>query len=207
MWFGTAASVSRYDGYGFVNFTTENGLVSNDVWAIHQDPTGAMWFGTLGGVSRYDGEASVPKRFVAFTTEDGLASNGVWTIHQDSKGAMWFGTQSGASAYDGIAWISLDTRDGLAGDKVHSIDQDEDGFLWFGTAGGVTRYRQDTTPPKVCIDSVCTAPDQPYMELEAIPPITAGTRVTIEYYAVDFKTLPTKRQYRYWIKEIDTELA
>ena len=220
MWFGTAGGVSRYDGEVFINFTTEDGLVSNNVWAIHQDPAGEMWFGTSDGVSRgvylrsarvlspeerRDGEASAPKRFVRFTTEDRLGSGVVWAIHQDSKGVMWFATQSGASAYDGTAWTSLDTRDGLVGDEIYSIDQDEDGFLWFGTAGGITRYRQDTIPPRICIDSVYTAPDQPYMELEAIPPITAGTRVTIEYYAIDFKTLPTKRQYRYWIKEIDND--
>jgi signal transduction histidine kinase/CheY-like chemotaxis protein len=38
--------------------------------------------------------------------------------------------------------------------------------------------------------------DSAYTELQAIPPIAAGTRVTIDYRAIDFKTLPTKRQYR-----------
>jgi len=115
---------------------------------------------------------------------------------------MWFATLGGGvSGYDGIAWTSLDTRDGLAGDSVYSIDQGPDGFLWFGTESGVTRYRQSTVPPKVYIVSVTT--DQIYRDLSAIPAFTPGTRVTIEYSSIDFKTVPEKRQYRYYIKEMD----
>jgi len=75
--------------------------------------------------------------------------------------------------------------------------------LWFGTDGGVTRYRRSTTPPKAQIVSVTT--DQTYRDLDAIPAFTSKTRVTIEYSSIDFKTVPEKRQYRYHIKEIDSD--
>jgi len=45
--------------------------------------------------------------------------------------------------------------------------------------------------------------DKEYREFQSIPPITAGTRVTVEYNAIDFKTLPERRQYRCRIKEVD----
>jgi serine phosphatase RsbU (regulator of sigma subunit)/ligand-binding sensor domain-containing protein len=200
MWFVTwLGGVSRYDGKEFVNFTTEDGLVDNAVIAIHRDADGVMWFGTDGGVSRYDGE-----EFVNFSTEDGLAHNTVNAIHRDPDGVIWFGTEGGVSAYDGKAWTSLDTRDGLAGDRIGSILQDSDGFLWFGTDGGITRYRRSASPPKVGIVSVTT--DQTYRlktqdsrcktEEPSIPAFTTGTRVTIEYSSIDFKTIPEKRQYR-----------
>ena len=81
------AGVSRYNGEGFVNFTTADGLASSRVYAIHRDPDGVMWFGTYGGgLSRYDG-----KDFVNFTTKDGLAANGVGEIYRDPDGVMWFG--------------------------------------------------------------------------------------------------------------------
>jgi len=207
LWFGTGnywpeigAGVSRYDGKAFLPpLTTKDGLTDNTVTVIHQSPDGAMWFGTYrGGVSRYDG-----KEFLNFTIEEGLVYNTVWAIHQDPDGILWFATEGGISCYDGITWMSLDTRDGLAGNTVYSIDEDSDGFLWFGTDKGVTRYRRNRTPPSVRIVSVTT--DQTYWDLSNIPAFTPKTRVTIEYNAIDFKTLPEKRQYCCRIKEIDSD--
>ena len=164
-----------------------------------------MWFGTRGGVSRYDG-----KGFVNFTrirpnsATDGLANNLVKAIHCDPDGVMWFGTDGGGvSCYDGAEWASLDIRDGLAGNTVSSICRDSDGSLWFATDGGVTHYRRSNVPPKVNIVSVTT--DKTYLDISAIPASTPGTRVTIEYNAIDFVTVPEKRQYRCRIKEIDSD--
>ncbi|MCH8293660.1 response regulator, partial [Candidatus Poribacteria bacterium] len=199
VWFGTyGAGISRYDGQKFVNLTTDNGLVSNYVTDIYRDSRGMIWFATYdGGVSRYDG-----KTFVNFTTKNGLASNDVASIHETPDGVMWFGTRNGGvSIYDGTTWSSLDTRDGLTGDTVSAIYQDLDGLIWLGTEGGVTRYQQSTVSPKVQIVSVQTT------EFDAapteVPSITSGTRVTIKYHALDFKTPLEKRQYQYRIKEVD----
>jgi len=197
IWFGSSAGlwgeggVSRYDGRNFDNFTTKDGLADNTVMSIYRDGDGIMWFGTYGGgLSRYNG-----KSFVNITVEDGLAHNLILDIYRDSDDNMWFGTDgNGVSCYNGIAWSSLDTRDGLAGNMVASIHQDSDGYLWFGTEGGITRYRKSKTPPKVNIVSVTT--DQTYRDLDDIPAFTSSTRVTIEYNAIDFKTVPEKRQYR-----------
>jgi len=166
-----------------------------------------MWFGTLGGVSR----AVYPElmrrdgnQFSNLTVEDGLTSNEVWAIHAASDGTMWFGTVGGGvSRYDGVNWTSLDTRDGLAGNNVQAIQEDADGFLWIGTTEGITRYRPNLTRPGVRVASVKT--DREYRDLQAIPPIQVGNRVTIEYSAIDFKTVPEKRQYRCRIREIDSE--
>ncbi len=207
LWFGTgdssgAGGVSRYDGREFVNFTTKDGLASNWVHDIYRDPDGVMWFGTQGGVSRYDSKGiEDSSHFVNFTIVDGLAYDEVLEVFRDMNGVMWFGTWAGGvSMYDGTAWSSLDTRDGLAGNNVGSIAQDSDGFLWFGTEDGVTRYQPSATPPKVYIVSVTT--DQTYEDLSAVQPFTPGTRVTIEYSSIDFKTIPEKRQYRYRVYKV-----
>ncbi|MBM3240962.1 hypothetical protein FJZ31_32165 [Candidatus Poribacteria bacterium] len=205
IWFGSAAGlwgaggVSRYDGRKFDNFTTEDGLADNNVFSIYRDPDGIIWFGTYGGgVSRYDG-----KGFVNLTVEDGLAHNLIVDIYRDSDGNMWFGTDGGGvSCYNGVAWTSLDKRDGLAGKCVYSIYQDSEGFMWFGTEGGITRYRPSTTLPKVYIVSITA--EQKYFDLSNIPAFTSGTRVTIEYNAIDFRTIPGKRQYRCRIKGINS---
>jgi len=199
MWFGTTMGVYRYGGENISRFTKKDGLANNYVNVIHCDPDGTVWFGTQDGVSRYAG-----KEFFNFTTEDGLAHNDVNAIYRDASGIIWFATYGGGvSGYDGIAWITLDTRDGLAGKTVTSILEDKDGFLWFGTDEGVTRYRRSISKPKVYIVSVTA--DQTYTDFSAIPAFTPGTRITVEYSSIDFKTLPAKRQYRYRIKETDSD--
>jgi len=202
MWFGTWAGVSRYDGEKFTTLATKDSL-ANIVIAIHRDTDGVMWFGAEGGLSRAvypelmrrDGKA-----LITLTAKDGFVHNSVLAIHQDPDGVLWFGTDGGVACYDGIAWTSLDTRDGLAGNTVSAIHQAPDGLLYFGTRGGITRYRRSTAPPKVHIVSVTT--DQTYHDLSTIPAFTTGTRATIEYNSIDFKTIPEKQQYRYRILKI-----
>ena len=225
MWFGTEGGVSRYDGEGFFNLTAKDGLPSNKVVSINSAPDGVIWFGTLVGVSQYAKSnarlrlsarnnarlrLSDGTEFHNFNAEGGLAGNSVVAIHRDADG-MWFGTDGGVSRFDDTTWTSLDTRDGLAGNMVWSIHQDADGSLWFGTDGGVTRYRRSATPPSVRIISVKT--DREYTTdthgeenlQQAISPVTTGRRVTIKYSAIDFKTVPEKRQYQYRIKEINDD--
>ena len=134
-WRWDGSGVSRYDGKGFVNFTTEDGLAGNTISAIHNDPDGILWFGTDSGVSRYDG-----KRFTNFTTEDGLAGNTISAIHVEFDGTLWFGTDSGVSRYDGKRFINFTTENGLVGNTIRAIHSDPDGILWFGTNSGVSRY-------------------------------------------------------------------
>ena len=54
--FGTvAAGASRYDPISMTwqNFTTADGLTSDDVNAIAIESNGTLWFGTSSGVSRF----------------------------------------------------------------------------------------------------------------------------------------------------------
>jgi len=198
LWFGTSGGVSRYNGRKFITLPTGKDRDANAVNVIHHDPDGVMWFGAAGGLSRYDG-----KELITLTAKDGFVHNAVYDIHRDSDGLMWLATDSGVACYDGITWTSLDTRDGLAGNRVNAIHQAPDGCFWFGIDGGITRYRRNMTPPKANIVSITT--DQTYSDLSAIPAFTSGTRITIKYSSIDFKTVPEKQQYRYRIREIDPD--
>ncbi len=206
IWFGADAwtasngDISRYDGEKLPDFTTKGELANSQVKAVYRDPDGVMWFGLVdGGVLRYDG-----KETVNFTTEDGLAKNTVSAIHRDLDGVMWFGTAGGGvSGYDGTAWTSLDTRDGLAGNNVSSIQQGPDGDLWFGIDGGITRYHRSAAQPGVRIVSVQEA-KRTHTNMAAISDFLVGTQITIKYSAIDFKTVPEKRQYQYRLRGIDS---
>jgi len=207
MWFGTANGISRYanpnarlrlsDGTGFVNFTRQGkGLAYQFIRRIYGAPDGRLWLGSDGDVSVYDDQQWV-------TLSPQIRLTQVNALCQTTDGQMWFGTARGVVHSDETAWTVLDTRDGLTSNAIHSICGDETGALWFTTDQGVTRYLPSRIAPKVRLISVKT--DVVYTELKQIPPITTGNRVTIKYSAIDFVTIPEKRQYRVRIKETDSD--
>ena len=53
-----------------VNYTVEDGLPSNTIYAIEQDSLGYIWLGTNKGLSRFDGS-----EFINYSEEDGLQDN------------------------------------------------------------------------------------------------------------------------------------
>jgi transcriptional regulator with GAF, ATPase, and Fis domain len=77
---------------------------------------------------------------------------------------------------------------------VQGICSDADGSLWFATQGGITRYRKSAASPQAHIVSVIT--DRAYTDLDTVPVFPVGTRITIEYGSIDFRTIPQKKQYR-----------
>lgn len=49
IWFATDHGLSRFDGYGFDNFTVADGLSDNTVFGFVEDPQGRVWLRTLDG--------------------------------------------------------------------------------------------------------------------------------------------------------------
>lgn len=74
----------------FTNWTTTNGLASNEVYSSFQDSKGYMWFATSSGVSRFDGN-----EFESFDVGNGLPGNTIFGFFEDSKKNLWFRTFNG----------------------------------------------------------------------------------------------------------------
>jgi PAS domain S-box-containing protein len=195
VWMATAAGLVRNAGTHWTEFTTSSGASGGAVEVIESGPDGSVWFGSWQrGLSRFDGNQMNlvepdPARFVP---------SGVFKIFRAADGTLWFSSGNGVTRYDGIAWVSLDEGDGLLPGFVDGIDtiaQDASGGIWLGSASGLTRYQPiaATNPtPAVLVQT-----DQVYTNLQALPHITAGRLVTFKVKAVDFRTRPEKRQYRY----------
>jgi YVTN family beta-propeller protein len=94
VWVGMAVGLLRFDGESWTTYTTEDGLVSNNVTALAVEPDGRLWVGTREGVSRFDGET-----WTTYTTQDGLVSNNISSVAVESNGAVWVGTDEGISHY------------------------------------------------------------------------------------------------------------
>ena len=160
--------------------------------AIESGPDGSVWFGAWdGGLARFDGKTMKP---VASSRGTFIPSS-VQNIFRAADGTLWFATVTGVTRYDGTTWVPLDEGDGLLPGVLGAIAQDANGGMWFGSENGLTRYEPvvATNP----MPAVLVQTDQVYTNLQALPHITAGRLVTFKVNAVDFRTRPEKRLYRY----------
>ena len=136
MWLGTwGGGLSRWDGQGFVTYTSDDGLGHDRLSSSVVDSLGHLWLCTWGGgVTRFDGEA-----FRTYTTADGLASDSVRVALAGPDG-LWFGTHGGLSHFDGERFTNYTVDDGLASNVVNALMRDDGGHLWLGTDAGVNRF-------------------------------------------------------------------
>jgi ligand-binding sensor domain-containing protein len=135
-WFGSIGSgVYYYDGKTFQNFTTEEGLVNNNVTHIYEDKAGNIWFGTQGGVSCFDGTS-----FRNYTMKDGLSNNDVNTIIEDKTGKFWLGTRGETYSFDGTSFTHFTNAENTPFINVRSIIEDKKGNIWLGGGDGLWRY-------------------------------------------------------------------
>ncbi|MGD1995776.1 MAG: two-component regulator propeller domain-containing protein [Anaerolineae bacterium] len=92
VWFGTKdLGLWIWDGEEWTQYTTEDGLAGDTVWAIAFDGAGRAWIGTNGGLSILDGET-----WTTHTTEDGLVHDDVRALAFTDDG-VWIGTWDGLS--------------------------------------------------------------------------------------------------------------
>lgn len=69
----------------YVNYTTNDGLLSSSVHYVFQDKDAYIWIATEYGVSCFDGY-----KYKNYTIDDGLACNDIIDIVQDKEGSIWF---------------------------------------------------------------------------------------------------------------------
>jgi Two component regulator propeller len=106
LWLCTAGGLSRFDGYTFVNFATENGLPDPVVNDILETRRGEYWLATNGGLVRFNPNG-VPindatntnksftdsKIFSAILTDDqNQPISAINTLLEDRQGDLWCGT-------------------------------------------------------------------------------------------------------------------
>jgi len=163
-WFGThQEGVIRYDGTDWDQFTTNEGLVGNQVTAFMESKDGALWIATTAGISVFNGY-----EFQHFTEKNGLSTSNVWSLFQDSKGKIWAGSSEGLCYFDGKSFVQFqlpepvleNSKFAISKKLVWSMAEDDKGNLWFGTDGnGVFKYdgnkfSQFSTQNGLCNNSI-----------------------------------------------------
>ncbi len=90
-WFATDGNgLLRWDGSSLLQYTSDDGLAGNRVYAIAEDSVGTMWIGTSSGLSQFDGSS-----FRSFRYEDGFEEIGLNGLLTDRAGRLWVSSLPG----------------------------------------------------------------------------------------------------------------
>jgi len=96
IWMGTdGGGLVFYNGDSYRQYTTDDGLVGNRVFALAEDSLHSLWVGTSAGLSQFDGSS-----FRSFTHDEGFREIGLHGLFVDDKGMLW------VSNFPGIAKIN-----------------------------------------------------------------------------------------------------
>ncbi len=145
IWLATAGSgiieVSRKDKNLLIEkWTTQEGILSNRINALHFDKQNRLWYGTAEyGIGCINLDHRPIDRF---NTENGLISNMVRSISEDNKGQLWIGTADAGvcsiSIYDKQKSIrGVSQSSGLTSNNVYLLTTDSDGNVIVGTEKGL----------------------------------------------------------------------
>lgn len=139
IWAGTYQGIARFDGVQFKTFNMANtsGLLSNGIWSIAEDYTGALWFGTNGGgLARYSKNS-----FQSYRKSEGLPQDIVRNIYIDKEQYMWLAFTSGLGRMkvpkNKNERIQIELVNGLERMNVLAIVQDQKGQIWVGCREGL----------------------------------------------------------------------
>ena len=144
IWIGTAAGLSRYDGYDFTTFrnipSDPHSLSNNRANVVFTDKEGNIWVGTQNGLSLYN---ELKDEFTNYHHKPGdlrsLPGNVVSAIHESPSGQLWIGTDNGLAEFDRETgsfinqWNAEGETLSLSGANISSISEDSSGTLWIGS--------------------------------------------------------------------------
>ncbi|MFI5139814.1 MAG: two-component regulator propeller domain-containing protein [Sphingobacteriales bacterium] len=143
------------------HYTSNNGLLGDEIRSINEDSRGLIWIATAGGLNVLDRKTNT---FISLTKKSGLLANSLANTLEDNKGMMWVSTSNG------LARVTLtpttnsfkfhfdifDETDGLQGREfnTNSALKTRAGELIFGGADGFNLFdpasiEPDTSRPQL----------------------------------------------------------
>jgi len=200
-------------------FTDREELVSEGIWAIHEDRDGLLWLGSDLGLTRVDPRSGAVKHF---TERDGLPGSIVYAILQDDiLGHLWLSTNNGLARFDDRLPPARRIRVYDAGDGLRNTEfnrraafKGKDGTFFFGGLEGLTRFHPTTihdnraVPPVVLTrietsNRDTTVAVNPY-GLERLVLSYRDYTVAFAFTALNF-TNPAQNQYAYQLEGFDEQ--
>ncbi|HLH40602.1 MAG TPA: ATP-binding protein [Bryobacteraceae bacterium] len=162
LWAAGARGLARFSGGQWKRFTTGNGLKSDVVAHLAENPDGSLW------ISYYDAFGLTRMRFDQgrlsldhFTASSGLRSDKSLFLGFDARGWLWAGSDHGVDVFDHAHWRHYSRSNGLIWDdcNTNAFLAEPGGNVWIGTSRGVSRFLPlampgGSVPPPVVFTSV-----------------------------------------------------
>jgi signal transduction histidine kinase/ligand-binding sensor domain-containing protein/DNA-binding response OmpR family regulator len=129
-------------------YTSDNGLLNNNITCITQDSKGYMWIGTSDGLMRFDGYG-----FTSFFHSDNDSTSiigaEILDIHEDKSSNLWIATALGLSCYDHALHCFHNFTKFREGKNAYSnyitgVVDANDGKLWVATSYGIHLFDPQT---------------------------------------------------------------
>jgi ligand-binding sensor domain-containing protein/signal transduction histidine kinase len=154
LWLVTSYGLSRYDGYSFKNYGTEQDVYFAPFYRMIEDRNGGYWIATVGGgLYRFRPEAASKdkaSRFELYPLGGNQRVEYVYALWQDKTGKVWVGGRGGLFCLDEAngetAFSQVEI--GVEGKErtsltVWNLLGDREGDLWIGTGAGLFRRLPD----------------------------------------------------------------
>ncbi|MDP2634118.1 two-component regulator propeller domain-containing protein [Pseudoalteromonas sp. 1_MG-2023] len=129
----------------------QNGLASDYLLTLYQDPQNIIWIGTDGyGIQRYDAsQKQFNHQQHQESVNSSISHNFVRALLKDSQGRLWVGTRSGLNKQTKRGFIRYTKDDNeptsLTNNNIFSLFEDANQRVWIGTyGGGLLRYDPQT---------------------------------------------------------------
>jgi ligand-binding sensor domain-containing protein len=158
-WICTGGDLARFDGYGFTNFTTQEGLPSDRVLDFLTAREGDYWLATAGGLVKFTPDGTIYNRAVTDNEAAELAEKPTFITYpppddkiktvskllQDSRGTIWVGTGNGLFRLEKsenqfkLMPIEIGLSEGGGAGYVYALYKDRRGAIWIGAENSLHR--------------------------------------------------------------------
>jgi ligand-binding sensor domain-containing protein len=91
----------------FMNYSTADGLISDNAICVYANASDDLWFGTQLGVSNFDGTTWTN---YDMDSHPAMADNNILSIYVDDSGQTWIGTDFGTSFLNADTWTTQDVQ-------------------------------------------------------------------------------------------------
>ncbi len=196
--------------------TRQKELVSEGIWAFHEDDDGALWLGSDLGLTRFHPQTGA---LVHYAQRDGLPGSIVYAILEDNLGRLWLSTNLGLVRFDDRLPDGQQFRTYGAGDGLKNTEfnrragfKNRRGELFFGGLEGLTAFvpaqiRDNPYVPPVVLTRIQTSNRDTTVSVNpfGLDRLVLSYRdysVSFEFAALSF-TNPTQNQYAYRLEGFD----
>lgn len=148
--------------YSYNSFTTNDGLISNDVTCTFKDSRGFLWVGTTQGLQVYNGKYFRTLRHHLLDSNS-LSGDWVMSIAEDKNGFIWIGTDQGicrvhpghlqCKQYDPAKKMTANVKD-----EYSKVIADSHGKIWALSSNYLLYLEKDSficTEPTRYHGSIC----------------------------------------------------